>query len=212
MRQTHSKQRNGQEPNLQKVLAIKTLNLRDAASLEKSLHVFAHDRRALEHRFASQRVSFLIPAARYPGELYLIKLSRQTQNHRPKVVLVLNNTSLIIIFQHDSHLVVVGSYPKQPIASFGSNFQGAKHGELFTCLNRQPNICFREPGYDRTISTGRIGCSQDQSNTCNASLFIEGGIDSKGVPNRSKCIAVRVLASRVRVQFPSCLSPLTPQS
>jgi len=31
MRQTHSKQRNGQEPNLQKVLAIKTLNLRDAA-------------------------------------------------------------------------------------------------------------------------------------------------------------------------------------
>ena len=50
--------------------------LRDAARLEKSLHIFAHDRRALEHRFASQRVSFLIPAARYPCELYLIKLLR----------------------------------------------------------------------------------------------------------------------------------------
>ena len=31
-----------------------------------------------------------------------------------------------------------------------------------------------------------IGCSQNESNIYNASLFVEGGIDSKGVPNRSK--------------------------
>jgi hypothetical protein len=38
----------------------------------------------------------------------------------------------------------------------------------------------------------------------NASLLIEGGINSKGVPNRSKGgIAVHVLASRLRVKFPS---------
>ena len=132
-------------------------------------------------------MSFLIPTARYPCELYLIKLLRHSQNHHPKIVLVGNNASFIIIFERDSHLIVVGSYPKQPIASFGSNFQGAKHGELFTCLDRQPNICFRESGHDCTISTGLIGCSQNQSNTCKASLFVEGGIDSKGVPDRSKC-------------------------
>ena len=146
-------------------------------------------------------MSFLIPAARYPCEFYLIKLLRQTQNHPPKVVLVLNNPSSIIIFQNASHLVVVGSYPKQTVASFGSNFQSAKHGELFSCLDRQPNVCFRESGHDCTISTGLIDCSQDQSNTCNASLFVEGGIDSKGVPNRSKCslaVHIQLLRSRPR--------------
>ena len=125
-----------------------------------SMSIFADDRHALEQRSASQRVSFLIPAARYPCELYLIKLLRQTQNHPPKVVLALNNPSSIVIFQDDSHLVVVGSYPKQTIASFGSKFQGAKHGELFSSLDRQPNICFRESGHDCTISTGLLVASR----------------------------------------------------
>jgi hypothetical protein len=75
----------------------------------------------------------------------------------------------------------------------------------FAGLNRQPNVCFGESGHKCAISPALIGCSQDQSNTCNASLLIEGSINSKGVPNRSKDgVAVHVLASRLIVKLPSC--------